>query len=108
MGRPMSHNKKYEFLNGCLAGTQRPYIRINRENNENLIASMENAGVVEGRNGFEKDKSREKYRTPADSPDPEAELARRTDLSDAFDTLVIGTRYYGTGRMAGIGMPRLG
>lgn len=105
MGRPMSHNKKYEFINGCLAGTQRPYIRINKENNENLIASMENAGVVEGRNGFEKDKSREKYRTAADSEDPEAELARRTDLSDAFDTLVIGVRYYGVGRMIGIGMP---
>lgn len=105
MGRPMSHNKKYEFINGCLAGTQRPYIRINKENNENLIASMENAGVVEGRNGFEKDKSKEKYRTAADSEDPEAELARRTDLSDAFDTLVIGVRYYGVGRMVGIGMP---
>lgn len=108
MGRPMSHNKKYEFLNGCLAGTQKPYIRINRDNNEYLIASMENAGVVEGRNGFEKDKSREKYRTPSDCPDPEAELARRTDLSDAFDTLVIGVRYYGTGRMTGIGLPRVG
>ena len=108
MGRPMSHNKKYEFLNGCLAGTQKPYIRINRGNNEYLIASMENAGVVEGRNGFEKDKSREKYRTPSDCPDPEAELARRTDLSDAFDTLVIGVRYYGTGRMTGIGLPRVG
>lgn len=108
MGRPMSHTKKYEFMNGCLAGTQRPYIRINKENNENLIASMENAGLVEGRNGFEKDKSREKYRTATDCEDPEAELARRTDLSDAFDTLVIGVRFYGVGRMIGVGMPILG
>lgn len=105
MGRPMSHNKKYEFLNGCLAGTQRPYIRINRENNEDLIASMENAGVIEGRNGFEKDKSKEKYRISVDCADPETELAQRTDLSDAFDTLVIGVRYYGVGRMIGVGMP---
>lgn len=108
MGRPMSHNKKREFLNGALAGTQRPYIRINKENNENLIASMENADVVDGRNGFEKDKRREKYRTATDCEDPEAELARRTDLSDAFDSLVIGVRYYGVGRMIGIGMPILG
>lgn len=108
MGRPMSHTKKYEFMNGCLAGTQRPYIRINKENNENLIASMENAGLVEGRNGFEKDKSREKYRTATDCEDPEAELAQRTDLSDAFDTLVIGVRHYGVGRMIGVGMPILG
>ena len=107
MGRPMSHNKKYEFLNGCLAGTQKPYIRINKENNENLIASMENANVIEGRNGFEKDKSREKYRVAVDCEDPEAELARRTDLSDAFDTLVIGVRFYGVGRMIGIGMPKV-
>lgn len=108
MGRPMSHNKKYEFINGCLIGTQRPSIRINKENNENLIASMENAGVVEGRNGFEKDKSKEKYRVATNCEDPEAELARRTDLSDAFDTLVIGVRYYGVGRMIGVGMPILG
>ena len=37
--------------------------------------------------------------------DIEAELSTRTDLSDAFDTLVIGVRYYGSGRMIGVGMP---
>ncbi len=108
LGHPMSHNKKYEFLNGCLAGTQRPYIRINRENNQYLIGSLENAGLIEGRNGFEKDKSREKYRVAADSIDPEAELAVRTDLSDAFDTLIIGVRYYNGGRLIGVGMPMVG
>lgn len=105
MGRPMSHNKKYEFMNGCLAGTQRPFIRINKENNENLIASIENARVKEGRNGFEKDKSTEKYRVSKEVDDIEAELAQRTDLSDAFDNLVIGVRYYGSGRMTGVGLP---
>ena len=105
MGRPMSHNKKYEFLNGCLAGTQRPFLRINKENNEYLIASMENARVKEGRNGFEKDKSQEKNRVSKEVDDIEAELSTRTDLSDAFDTLVIGVRYYGSGRMIGVGMP---
>ncbi|HJF91056.1 MAG TPA: hypothetical protein K8W02_01520 [Mediterranea massiliensis] len=105
MGRPMSHNKKYEFLNGCFAGTQRPFLRINKENNEYLIASMENARVKEGRNGFEKDKSQEKARVSKEVDDIEAELSTRTDLSDAFDTLVIGVRYYGSGRMIGVGMP---
>lgn len=105
MGRPMSHNKKYEFLNGCFAGTQRPFLRINKENNEYLIASMENARVKEGRNGFEKDKSQEKNRVSKEVDDIEAELSTRTDLSDAFDTLVIGVRYYGSGRMIGVGMP---
>lgn len=106
MGRPMSHNKKYEFLNGCFAGTQRPFLRINKENNEYLIASMENARVKEGRNGFEKQKGDEKKRLTADEmADPETALSIRTDLSDAFDTLVIGVRYYGSGRMIGVGMP---
>lgn len=105
MGRPMSHNKKYEFLNGCFAGTQRPFLRINKENNEYLIASMENARVKEGRNGFEKDKSQEKNRVSKEVDDIEAELSKRIDLSDAFDTLVIGVRYYGSGRMIGVGMP---
>lgn len=105
MGRPMSHNKKYEFINGCLAGTNRPAIRINKENNENLIASVENARVKEGRNGFEKDKSTEKYRVSKEVDDIEAELAQRTDLSDALDTLIIGTRFYGTGQMTGVGLP---
>lgn len=108
MGRPMSHNKKYEFLNGCLVGTQRPAIRINKENNESLIASMENARVIEGRNGFEKDKSGEKARVKKDVEDVEAELSQRTDFSDAFDTLIIGVRYYGVGNMMGVGMPILG
>lgn len=105
MGQPMSHNKKYEFLNGCFAGTQRPFLRINKENNEYLIASMENARVKEGRNGFEKDKSQEKNRVSKEVDDIEAELSTRTDLSDAFDTLVIGVRYNGSGRMIGVGMP---
>lgn len=108
MGTPMSHNKKYEFLNGCLAGTQKPFIRINRENNEYLIGSLENAGLVEGRNGFQKDKSKEKYRVAADAIDPEAELATRTDLSDAFDTLIIGVRYYNAGSSVGLSRPMMG
>lgn len=108
MGRPMSHEKKYEFINSCLESTQRPTIRINKENNENLIASMENAEVMDSRNGLMKDKTREKNRVAVDCEDPEAELARRTDLSDAFDTLVIGVRFYGVGRMIGVGMPILG
>ena len=78
---------------------------MNKENNENLIASVENARVIERRNGFEKDKSKEKYRVSKEVDDIEAELAQRTDLSDAFDTLVIGVRFYGSGRMIGIGLP---
>lgn len=105
MGRPMSHEKKYELINGCLAGTKRPFIRINAENNEFLIASIENAGVKETANGFMKDKGHEKDRVRKDIEDVEAELSTRTDLSDAFDTLIIGVRDYQTGSLIGVGMP---
>jgi hypothetical protein len=104
MGQQMGATKKYELMNACLAGTQRPLIRINRDNNRYLVTSMENCGVIDTPKGFAKDKSKEKYRVPVGA-DPLEEYASRPDLSDAFDTLVIGTRNYGSGRMMGIGMP---
>ena len=107
MGQPMAHTRKYEYLNNCLAGKCRPLIRINEDNNPYLIASMENARVVEGRNGFMKDKSKEKYRVSVACEDPEAELAERTDMSDAFDTLIIGVGKHGLGRLGGCGLPTI-
>ena len=105
MGTPMRHNTKYEYLNNCLAGKAKPIIRINTDNNPYLIASMENARVVEGRGGFMKDKSQEKRRVSVACEDPEAELAERTDMSDAFDTLIIGVGKFGAGRTCGAALP---
>lgn len=104
MGTPMAHAKKYEIINNCLSGTMKPTVEINSGNNEFLIASIENAGVLDG---FRKDKSREKYRTAAgsDDADIERQLATRTDMSDAFDTLLLGVRNFGSGVCVGVGMP---
>lgn len=48
--------------------------------------------------------SKEKHSTSSDEEiDIERELAVRTDLSDAFDTLLIGVRNFGSGGMGFIG-----
>lgn len=102
MSSPMAHNKKYEIINNCFAGVMKPMIRINAENNHYLSTSLENAGVLPG---FKKDKTKEKRATAvdADEIDIERELATRTDMSDAFDTLLIGVRQFGSGMFGCIG-----
>lgn len=72
-----------------------------RENNNYLSTSLENAGVLPG---FKKDKSKEKRSTHSDEEiDIERELAIRTDLSDAFDTLLLDVRNFGSGSLGFIG-----
>ena len=58
---------------------------INRQNNEDLILTLQTAGVSRGRNGFRKDKGGEKL-----AETEEDLLQHRTDGTDAFDTLYIG------------------
>lgn len=103
MGTPMAHAKKYEIINNCFSGVMKPLIRINRENNNYLSTSLENAGVLPG---FKKDKTKEKRavsKENSDEIDIERILAERTDMSDAFDTLLIGVRNFGSGGMGLIG-----
>ena len=102
MGRPMEHRFKHKDINEALAGVTYPFIRINKENNEALIVAMENTGVRVGSNGFEKDKSKEKYVETEVDP-----LELRTDGTDAFDSLFIGVKYFRY-QMAGICMPVIG
>lgn len=103
MGRPMAHNQKFEFINGALAGTLKPIIRINKENNEFLVGSMEMTLVKQTAKGFMKYKDAEKLKTLDESGVPSQKGV--TDITDAFDTLVIGVRYYGVGRLRGVTMP---
>ena len=107
MGTPMNHPQKFQFLNDILSGVQRPFLRINRENNEYLIVAMENARVVNTSRGPAKDKSKEKHASEQGIAGP---LETRTDITDALDTLVIGTRYFGSGATGGMrfSMPRIG
>lgn len=102
MGRPMEHRFKHKDINEALAGVTYPFIRINKENNEALIVAMENTGVRVGSNGFEKDKSKEKYVETEVDP-----LELRTDGTDAFDSLFIGVKHFRY-QMAGICMPVIG
>ena len=103
----MNHPQKFQFLNDILSGVQRPFLRINRENNEYLIVAMENARVVNTSLGPAKDKSKEKHASEQGIAGP---LETRTDITDALDTLVIGTRYFGSGATGGMrfSMPRIG
>ena len=81
----MKHHEKYLLINQGFAGKQRLMPFFNRQNNDDLILSIQLAGVERGRNGFRKLKAGEKL--------PESEenlLQHRTDGSDAFDALYIG------------------
>lgn len=81
LGKPMRHTEKYMLINRMFAGgaTLTPY--INEQNNEELLTSIQSAGVYNGG----KDKRGEKL-----AESDEDKLEARTDGSDAFDTLCIG------------------
>ena len=85
IGNPMRHDEKYLLINQAFQGKQRLMPFFNRQNNDDLILSIQTAGVYRGRNGFRKAKEDEK------KPETdESLLEHRTDGTDAFDTLYIG------------------
>ena len=81
IGKPMHHMEKQLLINRMFQGKANRHLRINRENNEDLIISIQTAGVYNGG----KDKRGEKL-----AETEEDRLESRTDGSDAFDTLAIG------------------
>ncbi|MCD8176732.1 MAG: hypothetical protein LUE98_04630 [Tannerellaceae bacterium] len=93
MGETMLHNDKFfmfidvfkEVIDPLQMQQKYCFVEINKENNEYLIATLENTGRKKGYNGVEKDKSEEKKSDTEDNP---SEL--RTDGTDAFDDLFIG------------------
>lgn len=85
IGKPMLHPVKHLLINRMFAGQGKLMPMINRENNEDLIISIQTAGVYNGN----KDKRGEKLAESDESP-----LELRTDGSDAFDTLCIGCENY--------------
>ena len=89
IGRPMRHIEKQLLINRMFAGKAKLKIRINRENNEDLLISIQTAGVYNGN----KDKRAEKL---PETDSPEGRLEARTDGSDAFDTLAIGCERFPT------------
>ena len=89
LGNPMRHDEKYLLINQGFAGKQRLMPFFNRQNNDDLILAIQTAGVVRGHNGFRKDKGGEKL-----DETEENLLEHRTDGTDAFDTLYIGTEKF--------------
>ena len=85
IGKPWNHIKKNELINRMFKGRAQHQVLINRDNNPDLLISIQSAGVRNGK----KDKSGEKL-----AETEEDRLEARTDGSDAFDTLCIGVERY--------------
>lgn len=81
IGPAMNQLVKYLLINRMFARKAKLVPMINRENNEDLLISIQTAGVYNGG----KDKRGEKL-----GETEENRLENRTDGSDAFDTLCIG------------------
>lgn len=90
VGSPMKHTDKYHLIHEGFNGHSENLMpEINEQHNEALLIAMRSAGVRIGPNGFEKDKSGEKY------AETEEDLMQyRTDGTDAWDTLYIGMTLY--------------
>lgn len=89
IGKPIRHSLKHQYINDALTGSKYMFPTFNKTNNEFLLPALEQTGIRQGRNGFEKDKSGEKY--PDTDEDP---IELRTDGTDAWDTLFIGCNFY--------------
>lgn len=81
MGQVPGHHERFLFWGVFLKGEdpRLPKFLLNRSNCKDLTISMQHAGVLQGRNGFEKDKRPEKQKN--------AIHEQTTHFSDAADTL---------------------
>ena len=85
IGKTWEHLKKQLLINRMLQGRATYKILINKDNNQDLIVSMESAGVYDGK----KDKRGEKL-----AETEEDKLESRTDGSDSADTMFIGVEKF--------------
>lgn len=83
IGQAPKHHDKYMLSAITLKGGDNRFTKqmFNRDNCNYLLMSMKNAGLLQGRNGFEKDKSSEKKLLKINLRE------EATDGSDAWDTL---------------------
>lgn len=90
VGQPPRHDWKHEGIDLSLKGDPGYLtIRMNLLTNEFLKIAMEQTGVRQGRNGFEKDKKPESTPDSAEEPDE-----YKTHITDAFDTLWYGMNFH--------------
>jgi hypothetical protein len=90
IGQAPRHDWKHLQIDLALKGDPSLlFPTFNLINNEYLKIAMEQTGVRQGKNGFEKDKTPEGTPDSPDSPDE-----YKTHITDAWDTLFIGTNFY--------------
>ena len=100
-GAALAHSVKFQLMADLMSGAQSPKIRIctDPDRNTYLIPALEQAGVTAT---FKKDKSKEKLRA-TDEDSLGGDPRTRTDITDAFDDLVIGVKYNGISPRSKIG-----
>ncbi|MEG2761235.1 MAG: hypothetical protein RR921_07905, partial [Mucinivorans sp.] len=99
IGTPIKHHEKYLMLDQAFKGQSNFLCPLfNEHNNQALLLAMRTAEVRVGSNGFQKDKSGEKY-----AETEEDKLEFRTDGTDAFDTLFIGSNVMPYNSISGLG-----
>ena len=90
IGQSSGHDWKHLQIDKALKGDpEYLYPTFNLMNNEFLKIAMEQTGVRQGKNGFEKDKTPEHLEDTPDNPDE-----HKTHVTDAWDTLYIGCNFY--------------
>lgn len=90
IGQQPPHDFRHSTIDRALKGEPDLLLpRFNAHNTEILRMAMEQAGVRQGKNGFEKDKTPESRTDTPDAPDQ-----YKTHVTDAFDTLFIGTNFF--------------
>lgn len=91
IGNPPKHHEKYQIIDQGFKGQGSGYLMpmFNEQNNEALLMAMRSTGIKIGYNGWQKDKSGEKY-----AETEEDKLEYRTDGTDAWDTLYYGMNKY--------------
>lgn len=91
-GQQPRHDWRHKEIDRALKGDPELLFPVfNLYNNEFLKIAMEQTGVRNGKNGFEKNKS------PENTPDsPDAPDEHKTHITDAWDTLFVGMNYHFT------------
>ncbi|MDR1716341.1 MAG: hypothetical protein LBS20_10890 [Prevotella sp.] len=92
IGQQPRHDWRHEKIDLALKGDPDYLLPLfNLLNNEYLKIAMEQSGVKTGKDGFEKDKTPEKLPDSPDNPDE-----YKTHITDAWDTLFVGTNFFYT------------
>jgi len=90
IGQAPRHDWKHLQIDLALKGDPSLlFPTFNLIHNEYLKIAMEQTGIRQGKNGFEKDKTPEGTPDTPDSPDE-----YKTHITDAWDTLFTGTNFY--------------